>query len=979
MILNKEAKLNSLVNQRLNIGTIVYLLLASTLIESWVLLDVFLNEPHQRLFFWIRTFYFLSGFVLLAFRKTEFFKKNVLNIAFFNYAHLITSINIMVLLADHFYPYIFGFSTVFFGVAAMITLDPKRYILGFPITALITTIWFHILSSHIPLFDIFTGVLFISTVFICTSFVSFLTYNSFVKQTKLLIDNEEKNEALREIKASLEEKVQEQTKDIRQKSEQLLITNNKLIEADKLKDDFLANTSHELRTPLNGIIGITESLLDGAVGPISEKMRSNLLLVTSSGKRLASLVNDILDFSKLRNKELSLQRKFIGIREMADIVIALSKPLLAGKNVTLINTIERTTPSVLADENRLQQILHNLIGNALKFTHEGTITICATPINSQSLLQPSIEVTDDSPNFLQISIKDTGIGIPEEKFDSIFQSFEQVDASTAREFGGTGLGLSITKQLIELHGGIIWVESEMGRGSTFSFTLPLAKSNLNTNTQPASESLVSKILADDDNSVSLAAENSSTLNTEYPYVIPTTVEGSGDTTPTDSSTSLGMTDNSIADGYSPSPLTIHSPAAGSAGNILVVDDEFINIQVLQNQLSIHGFNVMMASSGQEALELLEHEIDAIPDMVILDVMMPLMTGYEVCQKIRETYSISELPVIMLTAKNQISDLQIGLEAGANDYLTKPFNKNELLARVKNLLSLKIASRVKIEFEGMNKEMELAAKIQESIMPRKLPIIDGLHIYAKYLPMAEIGGDYYDFASTSDGKLISIIADVSGHGLPAAMVGSMAKLAFIMDARQSSSPKHILNSMNTNLFDQFKGKYLTACAIAIDMPNKKLILSNAGHLPLIIARKSTSMPNPLPTDSSTSLGMTDNSHTEGDSPSPITIHHSIISLCEIIEITTDGGFPIGWMEDNDLEEVSMNIQSGDRIILYTDCVLEAKNLANEQFETENFHRFISENFTIAAPLFVDNLIKVLQTWTGSENLDDDLTLVVLDII
>ncbi len=744
--------------------------------------------------------------------------------------------------------------------------------------------------------------------------------------------------ALRDEKESAQkEAIQNQAESL--KSKQLALET--LQKADKQKDDFLANTSHELRTPLNGIIGITESLIDGARGRLPENVNKDLSLVVSSGKRLSSLVNDILDFYKLRNNEINLQRKLVGLREMTDIVLSLSKPLLAGKNVALINNIDSSIPRIFADENRLQQILHNLLGNAIKFTREGNVTVGAT------VCRETKDENTDPPHspteiagFLQISVSDTGIGIPADKFDSIFQSFEQVDASTAREYGGTGLGLSVSKQLVELHGGKIWVESEMGKGSTFYFTLPLAKTNLGESSQPASESIVSKIIADEET--------------------PTAGEGSSGSVTTDSSTTLGMT------GISPSEGDSHSPASGSAGNILVVDDEFINIQVLQNQLSMHGFNILMASSGQEAIELLEHEIDVVPDMVILDVMMPLMTGYEVCQKIRETYSISELPVILLTAKNQVSDLQTGLESGANDYLTKPFNKNELLARVKNLLALKQASKLKIEFEGMKKEMELAQKIQESIMPRKLPNIPGLKVYAKYLPMAEIGGDYYDFSVSPDGQLVAVIADVSGHGLPAAMVGSMAKLAFIMDARHSSSPQHILTSMNTNLFDQFKGKYLTALAISLDIPNKQLRLSNAGHLPLIVARNVTSPPAPLLKDEGRTL------------VSPLTSQPSRLTSYEIIELTTDGGFPIGWMKDNDLEEASLDLQAGDRIILYTDCILEAKNPANEQFEKERFHAFIKEHAAQEPELFVEKLVESLKSWTSSETLDDDLTVVILDV-
>jgi signal transduction histidine kinase len=227
---------------------------------------------------------------------------------------------------------------------------------------------------------------------------------------------------------------------------------------DRLKDEFLSNTSHELKTPLNGIIGIADSLIDGAAGNLNQKVNQNLNMISVSGKRLTNLVNDILDFSKLKNQELIVQQKALDLKSLVNLVLLLSEHLLNGKEILFENLIPEPSPIVLGDENRLQQIFLNLLGNAIKFSERGTITIASKLI---------------SPDTLQISVSDTGIGIPEDKFESIFQSFEQVDASISREYGGTGLGLSITKKLVELHGGKIWLTSNLGSGSTFYFTLPL--------------------------------------------------------------------------------------------------------------------------------------------------------------------------------------------------------------------------------------------------------------------------------------------------------------------------------------------------------------------------------------------------------------------------------------------------------------------------------------------------------------------------
>lgn len=221
--------------------------------------------------------------------------------------------------------------------------------------------------------------------------------------------------------------------------------NEQLRRVDRLKDEFLANTSHELRTPLNGIIGLAESMMDGATGELNRESLANLDMIVTSGRRLAHLINDILDFSRLRHRDLSLARKPVSLQPLVELVMILLKPLTAGKKLVLYNDLTPELPLVEGDENRLQQIFNNLIGNALKFTEQGEIHVYAIRHGGQ----------------LEITIADTGIGIPEDKLERIFQSFEQVDGSISRKYGGTGLGLAITRQLVELHGGTIYCESTL--------------------------------------------------------------------------------------------------------------------------------------------------------------------------------------------------------------------------------------------------------------------------------------------------------------------------------------------------------------------------------------------------------------------------------------------------------------------------------------------------------------------------------------
>lgn len=400
--------------------------------------------------------------------------------------------------------------------------------------------------------------------------------------------------------------------------------NLRLREVDRLKDEFLANTSHELRTPLYGMVGIAESLIDGAAGPVGEAMRKNLGMIVASGRRLSGLVNDILDFSRMSRRGLELQKKAVDLKSLADVVVTLSRPLIAGKDLDLVNAIDPELPAAEADENRLQQILHNLISNAVKFTETGKIEISAVAEEGR----------------LEVRVTDTGIGIPEDRQERIFESFEQADASTEREYGGTGLGLAVTKELVSLHGGSIWVESTPGEGSSFFFTLPISHEAV---AEPA-----------------LAVEPVRRLR-----------ELTADEDP--------LPEPPPADGLSPA----------GACTILIVDDEPVIRQVLTNYLDASKYRSLQAPNGPEALRLLAEERC---DLVLLDVMMPRMSGYDVCRRIRERLPPQALPVIFLTAKDQVADLVAGFSAGANDFLTKPISKSELLARVKTHLDLLLINR-----------------------------------------------------------------------------------------------------------------------------------------------------------------------------------------------------------------------------------------------------------------------------------------------
>ncbi len=398
------------------------------------------------------------------------------------------------------------------------------------------------------------------------------------------------------------------------------VLSNRLLSLDRLKDEFLANTTHELKTPLNGIIGIAQSMMDGDFGELNEVGRNNISLIETSGKRLNSLIDDILDYSKIKNKEFTLNRKPMELRHVSETVMALMKPLAAVKSLEFINEIGVSMPLVFADENRLEQILINLIGNATKFTEKGFVRLYA----------------NEKDGFVYISVEDSGIGVPKDKRESIFNSFKQADNSISREYGGTGLGLSISKKLVELHGGFIQLESVVGEGSVFTFTLPVSE-----------ELVVDKV-----------------RDTEIQANI---------TVP-------------------PMEAKPFLPDIKSADSerlkILIVDDDPINLQVLYNFLTYQSFDVTIAVNGKEAIDIVSNTDRSRFSIMIVDVMMPEISGYEVCKTVRCNYSVAELPILVLTAKSRKNDIVMGFESGANDYLEKPFDKYELIARVNSLIALK---------------------------------------------------------------------------------------------------------------------------------------------------------------------------------------------------------------------------------------------------------------------------------------------------
>jgi two-component system, sensor histidine kinase ChiS len=417
----------------------------------------------------------------------------------------------------------------------------------------------------------------------------------------------------------------------------------KLKSLNALKDEFLAVTSHELKTPLNGIIGLAENLKCYCTNNFNEEQIQNIELIYSSAKRLSNLVNDITVFSRLKNGEVKLQEKPVDLWKIADQVVKFCSLNINNKEVSIINLIDSSAPLVFGDEERIQQIFFNIISNAIKFTTQGTIKLCY-----------SIKV-----GYIEISVEDTGIGIPKERLDSIFEMYEQIEGISER-FGGTGLGLYITKKLVQLHGGTIGVSSTPGKGSSFRVTLPLSKG------KPEIE--------------------------EGQLYFEEAVMGINPKIESEKVETIASQDNAI----------IEKSCEKEKYKLLVVDDDYVNQRVLQTYLARENFTILRASSGREALKIISDNKDL--DLVILDVMMPDMLGYEVTAYVREKYTLFELPILIMTAISNVDNLILAFKSGSNDYLPKPLNKQELLARVNTLITLK---------NSVNKAIKLTKQIVEA--------------------------------------------------------------------------------------------------------------------------------------------------------------------------------------------------------------------------------------------------------------------------
>jgi len=378
--------------------------------------------------------------------------------------------------------------------------------------------------------------------------------------------------------------------------------------ANRAKSEFLATMSHELRTPLNAILGLSEAMLEEVYGPLTDKQAKSLRTVHESGQHLLDLINDILDLSKIEADRMELDIYPVAVEPVCQASLRFIKQQAQKKQIKVSFDIAPAITNLEADPRRLKQMLVNLLTNAVKFTPRGG--------------RVGLEVTK-ADGYMHFTVWDTGIGIAEEDLSKLFQPFQQIDSSLSRQYEGTGLGLSMVKRLAEMHGGRVRVESELGKGSRFTVSLP-------------------------------SSEGVAALQVKAP--------------PTEITVEAGEAPEMAAE-------------AGGALILLAEDDER-NIEVMAGYLEAKGYRVVVAEDGKKAIDF---AAEKRPDLILMDVAMPGMDGLEATRRIRADAALAQTPIIALTALAMPGDEDRCLEAGADEYLSKPVELKRLIQAIRRRL------------------------------------------------------------------------------------------------------------------------------------------------------------------------------------------------------------------------------------------------------------------------------------------------------
>lgn len=406
------------------------------------------------------------------------------------------------------------------------------------------------------------------------------------------------------------------------RSEEIGLKNKQLLEADKMKSEFLATMSHELRTPLNAIIGFSEILRDGLIGPLADKQKNYVNDIFESGQHLLSLINDVLDLSKIEAGRMELEPELTDVQLLLQNCLSIIKEKAASQRIKLITDLSNELGNAWLDARKVKQIVYNLLSNAVKFTEEGgQVTLRAHLVSHDSVLEQAgvLTVRDTTPlgnaqQFLQISITDTGIGIEAQDISRLFQPFVQVESTLSRRFEGTGLGLALVRKLSELHNGAVAVSSTPGEGSTFTVWL------------------------------------------EYVAHLKDVAAGENQT--------------------EESSWQLHN---AEPPHVLVLEDDDRAADLIRLQLESDHCRVTRAATAEIALTILADGTP--PDLITLDILLPGMDGWEFLTKLKANKKLAHIPVVIVSI---VADSNRGLSLGAAQVLQKPVSADDLQTALSKL-------------------------------------------------------------------------------------------------------------------------------------------------------------------------------------------------------------------------------------------------------------------------------------------------------
>ncbi len=605
----------------------------------------------------------------------------------------------------------------------------------------------------------------------------------------------------------------------------------------------------------------------------SQKNR-HFQVMLRNARRLLRLINQLLDISKLEAGKMRLLARPAPISKLLKPIVSAFHSLADSNRINLTLSGSGLKQRVYLDPEKMEKVMFNLLGNAFQFTSAGG--------------EISVEVEADDQQ-VQIRVRDTGVGIPAQSLPYIFDRFHQADASSTRDKEGTGIGLSLVKELVELHRGTISAESVAGEGACFTVSLPLGSDHL------APHELADQVLDADQFHAGLAAVEMAHLEKGVALSGKTNMDPMGET-------------------------------------LLIVDDHPDIRDYIRSALS-DQYRILEAVDGLHGLETAQR---SKPDLIISDVMMPNMDGYDMCRALRKDKKLAHIPIIMLTAKASDEMKVEGLEIGANDYLSKPFNVRELAARVRNLLNIREQER------AMKKSLEMAHKAQVCMLPGSIPKVEGLDIASFCQPAREVGGDYYDFITRDDHSLGIVVGDVSGKGMSAALYMTMTK-GLVQAYCGSNSPKDTLSLINRQFHQASASNIFISLQYAvIDTRKEEMILSNAGHNPLILHSPSRGFTRFLKT----------------------------------------GGMAIGLENgtvfDQVVQDASFSILKGDTLVFYTDGITEGMNEKQEVFGEERLLDLIKSSNGQSAKALLSVIKSELSLFVGDTDQTDDMTAVVVKI-